>query len=74
MDPRLRRSVEPLDVLYFWRQAGGIEEGTPWMAVFALDEVCVVNKDNQDYGCVVPFGCSILLGLIENCRLFILLQ
>ena len=39
MDRRLLHSLEPLDVLYFWQQAGKIEEGTTWMAVFAVDEV-----------------------------------
>lgn len=49
MGPQLRCFIEPLDVLYFWRQAAGIEEGTPWMAVFAVDEVSVLITDTQDY-------------------------
>ena len=40
MDNSLRRSLQPLDVLYFWQQAGAIGAGTTWMAVFAVDEVC----------------------------------
>lgn len=40
MDPHLLRSIQPLDVLYFWQQAARVAEGTPWMAVFAVDEVC----------------------------------
>ena len=58
MDPRLRCAVEPLDVLYFWRQSGGIEEGTPWMAVFAVDEVCMSTTDNQDALCFLRVACS----------------
>lgn len=49
MDPRFRRSIQPLDVLYFWRQAGGIEEGTPWMAIFAVDQVSMQVADTQHY-------------------------
>lgn len=41
MDRRLLHSLEPLDVLYFWQQAGEIGAGTTWMAVFAVDEVCM---------------------------------
>ncbi len=41
MDRRLRHSLEPLDVLYFWQKAGAIGAGTAWMAVFAVDEVCM---------------------------------
>ena len=41
MDRSLRHSLEPLDVLYFWQHAGAIGSGTPWMAVFAVDEVCM---------------------------------
>lgn len=41
MDRCLRHSLEPLDVLYFWHQAGAIGAGTAWMAVFAVDEVCM---------------------------------
>ncbi len=41
MDRHLRHSLEPLDVLYFWQQAGAIGAGTAWMAVFAVDEVCM---------------------------------
>lgn len=41
MDRCLRHSLEPLDVLYFWKQAGAIGAGIPWMAVFAVDEVCM---------------------------------
>ena len=46
MDPSVRRSIEPLDVLYFLRQAGAIVEGRQWMAVFAVDEVCMLATDN----------------------------
>lgn len=45
MGPQLRCFIEPLDVLYFWRQAAGIQDGTPWMAVFAMDEVSVLITD-----------------------------
>ena len=41
MDRCLRHSLEPLDILYFWQQAGAIGAGTSWMAVFAVDEVCM---------------------------------
>lgn len=37
MDCRLRHSLEPLDVLHFWQQAGAVAAGTPWMAIFAVD-------------------------------------
>lgn len=42
------QSIEPQDVLFLWRQAEGIQEGTPWMAVFAVDEVCRPDVFNQD--------------------------
>ena len=41
MDRCLLHSLEPLDVLYFWQQAGAIGVGTAWMAVFAIDQVCM---------------------------------
>lgn len=41
MDPQLRSQIQPLDVLFFWQAAGGIAPGTPWMAIFAVDEVSI---------------------------------
>lgn len=64
MDPRLRRSIEPLDVLYFWRQAGGIEEGTLWMAVFAVDEVIMLIQTTKTRVALCFLKCSILHSLM----------
>ncbi|KAL3156272.1 hypothetical protein ABBQ32_012545 [Trebouxia sp. C0010 RCD-2024] len=55
MDRRLRHSLEPLDVLYFWQHAGAIGAGTAWMAVFAVDEAVIVDLANRfKDGPVVP--------------------
>lgn len=39
MDPRLRQSLKPMDVLHFWKRVGGFAADEPWMVVFAVDEV-----------------------------------
>lgn len=49
MNPCLLKSIRPLDVLYFWRQAAGIPEGTPWMAVFAVDVVCMATTEKTAF-------------------------
>lgn len=54
MDPRLQQSLEPLDVLYFWQRAGAIAAGTPWMAVFAVDEVCMRSTGGLQIHCCLP--------------------
>ena len=54
MDRRLLHSLEPLDVLYFWQQAGAIGAGTAWMAVFAVDEVCIPSTSGFQVHCCLP--------------------
>jgi hypothetical protein len=39
IDARLLGALEPIDVLRFWRTAGGIKDGEPWLAIFCIDEV-----------------------------------
>ncbi len=39
LDQRLLGALEPIDVLRFWRTAGGIKDGEPWLAVFGIDAV-----------------------------------
>ena len=41
LDLRLLKVLTPMHILYFWRTAGNIRPGQPWMAVIAVDEVCV---------------------------------
>ena len=38
IDQRLLGALRTIDVIRFWRSAGGMEDGEPWLAVFAIDE------------------------------------
>ncbi len=39
MQPQLRASLRPMDVLHFWQAAAGVGDAEHWLAVFTLDEV-----------------------------------
>ena len=38
IDAWLLGALRPIDVLRFWRSAGGVQDGQPWLAVFGIDE------------------------------------
>ena len=47
-DRRLLGMLQPIGVLRFWRTAGGVKDGEPWLAVLCIDEA--------RHPCQTPFG------------------
>eukprot|EP00898_Chlorokybus_atmophyticus_P002411 jgi/Chlat1/3170/Chrsp22S00248 len=46
-EPALKRTLTARAVLQFWQTTAGISEGTPWLAVLAIDEANAVPSDSS---------------------------